>query len=94
LQSPDETCRAAVASGSKEQSMTHISLVQAEEFEFPPRNETMRAVRLRAWRGLAWPVNEVLLASLLGAGKSCEEIARLYAVAPERVDALRDVYGV
>ena len=74
--------------------MTHISLLQVEGFQLPARVESMRAVRLRAWRGLAWPVNEVLLAALIRSGKNREDIARLYAVAPERVDALRDTYGV
>jgi hypothetical protein len=65
--------------------------------EAPPRstsNEFMRGRRLRAWRGLSWPINEVLLAALVRSGKSRDDIARLYAVAPERVDALRDTYGL
>jgi hypothetical protein len=60
----------------------------------PTSNEFMRGRRLRAWRGLSWPINEVLLAALVRSGKSRDDIARLYAVAPERVDALRDTYGV
>ena len=59
-----------------------------------PSNEVMRSRRLRAWRGLSWPVNEVLLAALVRSGKSRDDIARIYAVAPERVDALRDSYGL
>jgi hypothetical protein len=59
-----------------------------------PSGEFMRGRRLRAWRGLSWPINEVLLAALVRSGKSREDIARLYAVAPERVDALRDTYGL
>ena len=59
----------------------------------PPSNELMRRRRLRAWRGLSWPINEVLLAALVRSGKSRDDIARLYAVPPERVDALRDAYG-
>ena len=74
--------------------MTHISMLHAEGALQSVVQETARANRLRAWRGLAWPINEVLLASLIRSGKSRDEIARLYAVAPERVDMLRDASGI
>jgi hypothetical protein len=74
--------------------MTHIATLHSQGVQPRARIEPMRAARLRAWRGLAWPVNEVLLAALVRSGRSREEIARLYAVAPERVDALRDAYGI
>lgn len=74
--------------------MTHISMLHAEGTLRPVVQNSGRVASLRAWRGLVWPINEVLLTSLLRTGKSREEIARLYAVAPERVDRLRDAYGV
>lgn len=74
--------------------MTYISMLQAEGTRQPVALETERSRRIRAWRGLVWPVNEVVLTALLQSGKSREEIASLYAVAPERVDALRDAYEI
>jgi hypothetical protein len=74
--------------------MTHISMLHAEGTLHPVVQNSGRAASLGVWRGLVWPINEVLLTSLLRTGKSREEIARLYAVAPERVDRLRDAYGV
>jgi hypothetical protein len=74
--------------------MTHISVLQAEGTHQRLVHETARATRLRAWRGLVWPVNEVVLTALVRTGKTREEIATLYAVAPERVDALRAAYEV
>ena len=74
--------------------MTHISMPHAEGALQPVVRDSARATRLRAWRGLVWPINEVLLTSLVRSGKSRDEIARLYAVPPERVDMLRDAYGI
>jgi hypothetical protein len=42
----------------------------------------------------AWPVNEIVLRAHMANGLSREQIASRYGVAPERVDELREVYGV
>ncbi len=54
--------------------------------------KSLRRTRLRQWRGLAWPVNEILLQSLVASGKSDRDIAELCGVETEQVTKLRQVY--
>ncbi len=54
--------------------------------------KSLRETRLRQWRGLAWPVNEILLHSLVVSGKSDRQIAELCGVETEHVSRLRQVY--
>ncbi len=54
--------------------------------------KSLRQTRLRQWRGLAWPVNEILLHSLITSGKSDRDIADLCGVETEQVTKLRRVY--
>ncbi len=48
---------------------------------------------MEEWPGHAWPVNEILLQSLVLAGKSDDEIAELYHVDAEHVATLRAKFG-
>ncbi len=54
--------------------------------------KSLRQTRLRQWRGLVWPVNEILLHSLVVSGKSDHQIAELCGVKTEHVTRLRQVY--
>ncbi len=54
--------------------------------------KSFRQNRLRQRRGLSWPVNEILLHSLVASGKSDREIAELCGVETEHVTNLRQVY--
>ncbi len=56
--------------------------------------KSLRHTRLRQWRGLAWPVNEILLQSLVASGKSDRQIAELCGVETEHVTKLRQVYDL
>ncbi len=60
--------------------------------EIPSNYKSLRQTRLRQWRGLVWPVNEILLHSLVASGKSDQEIAELCGVETEHVTNLRQVY--
>ncbi len=55
-------------------------------------HKSLRQTRLRQPRGLVWPVNEILLHSLIASGKTDREIAELCGVETERVTKLRQVY--
>jgi hypothetical protein len=55
---------------------------------------SLRQTRLRQWRGLEWPVNEILLHSLVVSGKSDQQIADLCGVEAEHVTRLRQVYDL
>ena len=54
--------------------------------------KSLRETRLRQWHGLAWPVNEILLHSLVVSGKSDRQIAEHCGVETEHVSRLRQVY--
>ena len=54
--------------------------------------KSLRQTRLRQWRGLVWPVNEILLHSLVVSGKSDYQIAELCGVETKHVTRLRLVY--
>ncbi len=54
--------------------------------------KSLRQTRLRQWRGLVWPVNEILLHSLVVSGKSDHQIAELCGVETVHVTRLRQVY--
>ena len=54
--------------------------------------KSLRQTRLRQWRGLVWPVNEILLQSLVVSGKSDHQIAELCGVETKHVTRLRLVY--
>ncbi len=54
--------------------------------------KSLRQTRLRQRRGLVWPVNEILLHSLIASGKTDREIAELCGVETEHVTNLRQVY--
>ncbi len=56
--------------------------------------KSLRQTRLRQWRGLVWPVNEILLHSLVASGKSDQQIAELCGVDTEHVTRLRQVYDL
>ncbi len=56
--------------------------------------KSLRQTRLRQWRGLTWPVNEILLQSLVVSGKSDRQIAELCGVEIENVTKLRLVYDL
>ena len=56
--------------------------------------KSLRQTRLRQWRGLVWPVNEILLHSLVASGKSDLEIGELCGVETEHVTRLRQVYDL
>ncbi len=56
--------------------------------------KSLRQTRLRQWRGLTWPVNEILLHSLVVSGKSDRQIAELCGVETEHVTKLRQVYDL
>ena len=56
--------------------------------------KSFREARLKDPRGLDWPVNEIMLQSLVTNGKSDREIADLCGVETERVTELRRVYGL
>ncbi len=56
--------------------------------------KSLRQTSLRQWRGLTWPVNEILLHSLVASGKSDRDIAALCAVETEEVTKLRREYDV
>lgn len=51
-----------------------------------------RLARLREWRGLGWPINEIVLMSLVNTGKSDNEIAELCGVETMDVTELRTRY--
>ena len=55
---------------------------------------SLRQTRLRQWRGLEWPVNEILLNSLVSSGKNDQQIAELCGVKAEHVTRLRKVYDL
>ncbi len=57
-------------------------------------DKSLRQTRLRQWRGLVWPVNEILLHSLVASGKSDQEIGELCGVETEHVTRLRQVYDL
>ena len=57
-----------------------------------PSYKSLRQARLQQWRGLTWPVNEILLQSLVASGKSDRDIAALCGVETEQVKNLRRVY--
>ena len=56
--------------------------------------KSLRQTRLRQWRGLVWPINEILLHSLVASGKSDREIGELCGVETEHVTKLRLVYDL
>ncbi len=56
--------------------------------------KSLRRTRLEQWRGLEWPVNEILLQSLIVGGKSDRQIAELCGVETEHVIRLRQVYDL
>jgi hypothetical protein len=56
--------------------------------------KSLRQARLQQWRGLTWPVNEILLQSLVASGKSDRQIAELCGVETEHVTKLRQVYDL
>ena len=56
--------------------------------------KSLRQTRLRQRRGLVWPVNEILLHSLIASGKTDREIAELCGVETEHVTKLRQVYDL
>ncbi len=62
--------------------------------EIPSNYKSLRQTRLRQWLGLAWPVNEILLHSLIASGKTDREIAELCGVETEHVTQLRQVYDL
>lgn len=53
-----------------------------------------RLENIRTWRGLSWPVNEVLLRSLVMTGKSNEQIAALCGVEDRDVTELREQFDL
>lgn len=55
---------------------------------------SLRQTRLRQWRGLEWPVNEILLNSLVTSGKNDQQIAELCGVEAEHVTRLRKIYDL
>jgi hypothetical protein len=56
--------------------------------------KSFRETRLDDTRGLEWPVNEIMLQSLVATGRSDREIAELCGVETENVTKLRQVYGL
>ncbi len=56
--------------------------------------KSLRRTRLKQWRGLEWPVNEILLQSLIVGGKDDRQIAELCGVETEHVIRLRQVYDL
>lgn len=56
--------------------------------------KSLRRTRFEQWRGLEWPVNEILLQSLIVGGKSDRQIAELCGVETEHVIRLRQVYDL
>ncbi len=56
--------------------------------------KSLRRTRLEQWRGLEWPVNEILLQSLIVGGKDDRQIAELCGVEIEHVIRLRQVYDL
>ena len=56
--------------------------------------QSLRQTRLRQWRGLEWPVNEILLHSLVVSGKNDRQIAELCGVETKHVTRLRQVYDL
>ena len=56
--------------------------------------KSLRQTRLKQRRGLVWPVNEILLHSLIASGKTDREIAELCGVETEHVTKLRQVYDL
>jgi hypothetical protein len=62
--------------------------------EIQSNYKSLRRTRLRQWRGLVWPLNEILLHSLVASGKSDHEIADLCGVETSNVIKLRQVYDL
>lgn len=56
--------------------------------------KSLHQTRLRQWRGLEWPLNEILLNSLLASGKSDQQIAEFCGVETAHVTRLRKVYDL
>ena len=56
--------------------------------------KSLLQTRLRQRRGLTWPVNEILLHSLVASGKTDQKIAELCGVETEHVTKLRQVYDL
>ena len=58
------------------------------------KHRSLRQTRLKQWRGLEWPVNEILLNSLVASGKNDQQIAELCGVEIQHVTRLRQVYDL
>lgn len=56
--------------------------------------QSLRRTRVEQWRGLEWPVNEILLQSLIVNGRNDRQIAELCGVEIEHVIRLRQVYDL
>lgn len=71
---------------------THLAaFMRKDAFRLP----TNRVSHISAdCRGLAWPVNEIVLASLVLRGKSAGQIATELGVSVEQVNGLREDYDV
>ena len=55
---------------------------------------SLRQSRIQHWAGIEWPVNEILLQSLVVSGKTDRQIAELCGVEIEHVMRLRQDYGL
>jgi hypothetical protein len=60
----------------------------------PKSYQSLRKARSRQSQGPTWPVNEILLQSLVISGKSDHQIAELCGVEPEQVTQLRQQYDI
>ena len=75
-------------------------MAQAAVLDRPNRSADGTKIDRKRWQsldrpsGIDWPVNEVLLQSLVFAGKSNSQIAELCGVDTEKVVALRDDFGL
>ena len=70
------------------------SLPQPAEMPEAPTTPELRHAMRSDWHNVSWPINEILLESLVLQGRKDSEIATLCGVQAEDVRSLRKAYGL